>query len=314
MKTSLLSCITSARRLALLMLIGFAAQLVAGQATTPDIVWTMPSPFVYGTSIPTAVAKHPTTGAVIAGTYNYSPAQSTILHVTGSPVRLRVTFQPTDTVTYRKSTRDTEFITVTRAPLTVSASGSKVYGAVVTAPTVTYSGFKFSDSASVLTGAPTIVNPVVAGSNAGNHVLVVGVGTLVAADYLITAANGTYVVSPAPLSVTANGASRAYGAANPAFTGTLTGVVNGDAITATYASSANATTAVGVYPVASTQAITPTLVDPGSRLGNYTVTSTKAALTITQAAQSITGFGALAARTYGNAPYTIGGVTGVAAA
>ena len=46
------------------------------------------------------------------------------------------------------------------------------------------------------------------------------------------------VVSPAPLTVTAANASRAYGQTNPAFTGTITGVTNGDNITATYSCSA----------------------------------------------------------------------------
>ena len=42
------------------------------------------------------------------------------------------------------------------------------------------------------------------------------------------------------LTVTANDASRAYGSANPVFTGTLTGVRNSDGMTATYNTTANA--------------------------------------------------------------------------
>ncbi|MBZ5525381.1 MAG: hypothetical protein LAP21_24405, partial [Acidobacteriia bacterium] len=37
------------------------------------------------------------------------------------------------------------------------------------------------------------------------------------------------------LTVTANNASRLYGDPNPVFTGIITGIVNGDNITATYA-------------------------------------------------------------------------------
>jgi hypothetical protein len=40
-------------------------------------------------------------------------------------------------------------------------------------------------------------------------------------------------VDRAPLSVTANNASRVYGNANPTFTGVITGIKNGDNITAT---------------------------------------------------------------------------------
>lgn len=302
--------VRQASSLVLLVVVGLAAQLHAAQPVTPTITWNMPSPFVYGTSIPSAVATHPTSGAIVPGSFTYSPSQATVLAVTGSPVRLRVTFRPTDTGTYRNNVSVNRFVTVTRAPLTVSASASKLYGAAVTAPVVSYSGFKFSDTASVLSGAPALSHPVLASSNVGSNVITVGAGTLSATNYQIVAVNGTYAVTRAPLSVTANAASRAYGVTNPAFTGTLTGIVNNDAITATFASSATATTAVGVYSASSAEAITPTLVDPGARLGNYNVTSFKAALTITTAPQSISGFSALPVYTYGNAPFTINGVTG----
>ena len=58
----------------------------------------------------------------------------------------------------------------------------------------------------------------------------------------------------------ANNASRTYGATNPVFSGTITGIQNGDNITATYATTATATSPVGTYP------ITPTLVDPSGKL------------------------------------------------
>ena len=67
--------------------------------------------------------------------------------------------------------------------------------------------------------------------------------------------------------MTANNASRTYGATNPAFTGTITGIKNGDNITATYATTATVTSPVGNYP------ITPTLVDPNGKLSNYTVSA-----------------------------------------
>ena len=88
-------------------------------------------------------------------------------------------------------------------------------------------------------------------------------------------------VAPAPLSVTAANASRAFGAANPVFGGTLTGVVNGDNITATYASTATPASPVGTY------AIVPTLADPSGRLGNYTAAISNGVLTVASAAPSV---------------------------
>jgi Ca2+-binding RTX toxin-like protein len=97
-------------------------------------------------------------------------------------------------------------------------------------------------------------------------------------------ASSTLMVARAPLTVTMDSKTKVYGAALPTFTGTLTGVVNGDAIAASYNTSATATSDVltGGYP------ITATLNDPNNRLGNYTVTNTPARLTITPANQTIT--------------------------
>jgi endoglucanase len=92
--------------------------------------------------------------------------------------------------------------------------------------------------------------------------------------------DGSLTVKLADLVATAAAASRAFGAANPIFTGTLTGVVNNDGITAGYTSQANATTAAGVYS-SGTNAITPVLADPNNRLSNYNVTLNDGALTIT---------------------------------
>ena len=90
------------------------------------------------------------------------------------------------------------------------------------------------------------------------------------------------VVNPAPLTVTAANASKLYGQANPPLTGSIVGIKNGDNITATYATTATQSSPVGTYP------IVPTLVDPDSKLGNYTVTSVNGTLTINPALLTIT--------------------------
>ena len=82
-------------------------------------------------------------------------------------------------------------------------------------------------------------------------------------------------VSPAALTVTASDASRPYGTANPTFTGTILGLQNGDNITATYATTATTSSPAGTY------AIVPTMVDPGAKLSNYTLTLTNGTLTVT---------------------------------
>jgi hypothetical protein len=118
-----------------------------------------------------------------------------------------------------------------------------------------------------------------------------------AADYGSQVATVNLQVNKAALVITPNPASRLYAAANPVFTGTITGMIAGDGISATYASGANATTPVGVYS-AGANAIAPTLIDPGSKLGNYTVTQNLGALTITQVTTGLT-WATPAAITYG---------------
>jgi hypothetical protein len=87
----------------------------------------------------------------------------------------------------------------------------------------------------------------------------------------------TLVVSPAPLTVTAANAGWAYGQPDPVFTGTITGIANGDDITATYTCSATPRSPVGLY------SILPSLVDPGDRETNYVVTLIDGTLDVTNA-------------------------------
>jgi hypothetical protein len=64
-------------------------------------------------------------------------------------------------------------------------------------------------------------------------------------------------------------------APNPPLTGTITGIQNGDNITATYSTTANTLSLPGNY------AITPALQDPGNKRGNYEVSIFNGTLTVT---------------------------------
>ena len=109
-------------------------------------------------------------------------------------------------------------------------------------------------------------------------------------NYTVTIVPGTLTINAAPLVVTPGSFARSYGAANPALTGTISGIVNNDTITAAYTTSATAASDVGVYP------ITTVLNDPGSRLGNYTVTILPGTVTINAArAEGVATAGSFAA-------------------
>ncbi len=110
-------------------------------------------------------------------------------------------------------------------------------------------------------------------------------------NYTVTSTPGTLAITPAALTLTANNATQVYGAAQPAFTGSVSGLVNGDSITASYSTTAVATSGVGGY------AIVPSPVDPNNALGNYTVTPVNGTLSITPA--PLTGTVVSQSRTYG---------------
>jgi hypothetical protein len=97
-------------------------------------------------------------------------------------------------------------------------------------------------------------------------------------DYATVTGTVSLVVLPAPLTVTASNATRPYGLNNPVFTGTITGLTNGDNLTPTYSCNATPASPPGPY------LITPILSDPNNRLGNYTVTTNNGTLTVTCAA------------------------------
>src|SRR6185437_5083717 len=141
----------------------------------------------------------------------------------------------------------------------------------------TLTGVKNGDSISA-----TFASATDATTNVGNYPIV---STLVdptgkLGNYTVTSINGTLTITPVPLTATANNATRVYGDPNPAFSGTITGLVNGDNITFA-ATSADPTAAIGTYP------IVPALVDPNGKLVNYTLTSNNGTLTVTAAPLSV---------------------------
>ena len=153
-----------------------------------------------------------------------------------------------------------------------SMNAGRFYGDGNPEFTGTIAGLKAGDN---ITAVYTCVaNP---GSSVGDYVIV---ATLVDPDnklgnYNVVINNGTLTVTPAPLSIVADDVTRAAGQPNPAFTGTITGIKNGDDITATHDSPATAGSDAGTYP------IVPTLKDASGRIGNYAVTISNGTLTVT---------------------------------
>jgi hypothetical protein len=164
-------------------------------------------------------------------------------------------------------------------PLTATASSAlPVTFSLVSGPAT------LSGSTLHITGAGTIV---VEASQAGN-------ATYAAA----TPVQHSIQVNPAPLAIVVNNATRSYGAANPAFTGTPGSFVNGDTAVSTglsYTSTATATSPAGTYPITA-------VLTNATAAQNYSLNVTGGTLTVTDASSTIQ-WAAPAAISYG-APLT----------
>jgi hypothetical protein len=110
-------------------------------------------------------------------------------------------------------------------------------------------------------------------------------------NYTITYNTASFTINPKAASVTPNALSKTYGAADPALTGTLTGFLAGDGVTATYSRTAGETVAGSPYTISAT-------LSPVSVLGNYTITYNTANFTINPKAASVTPN--TASKTYGD--------------
>jgi uncharacterized delta-60 repeat protein len=155
-------------------------------------------------------------------------------------------------------------------------------------------GYGTALSSTQLNAVVSVVGPALAGAvtytpaagtvlNAGlNQTLTVNVAATT--DYKAAMFTVNINVSRAALTVTVNNQTMVYGSNVPTLTGTLTGVVNNDNITASYATTATSSSDV----VSGGYAITAILNDPNGRLGNYTITYRPGILTITPARQTIT--------------------------
>jgi MBG domain (YGX type)/Bacterial Ig-like domain (group 3)/FG-GAP-like repeat len=179
-------------------------------------------------------------------------------------------------------------LTVTKPVLTVTANSlNKAYGAANPTLTYTMTGFTSGDTqATATTGAPSITTTAVMTSPPGSYPITPTVGTLASTNYTFTFVAGTLTVGPAVLTVTANSLSKAYGAANPALTYTMTGFINGDTqASSTTGAPSITTTAVmtsppGSYPITPTAG---TLASP-----NYTFTFVAGTLTVTRPVLTVT--------------------------
>ena len=182
---------------------------------------------------------------------------------------------------------------ITAAPLLVQvADQARVVGQTNPVWMVNYTGFVNGDNASSLGGTLTFsftdtngvsVPTIDPNTPAGTYVIIPS--GLTSADYSLTFSNGTLVIANALLAVAVNPATKVYGTANPAFSVTITGFVNGDTASVIsgspqFSTSAGVYSPVGVYDVIAGLG-TLSATNYGFVFTNGTLTVTPAPLTVT---------------------------------
>ncbi len=199
-----------------------------------------------GNPLPSGAIKL-TGGSYASGAVTLNAGVAAITIPAGSlalgTVALSATYTP-DTAgfsTYTSATGNASVVVTAGAPmLTWSAPPAIGYGTALSTAQL--------NASSPLAGSFTY-------SPAAGTVLGAGTQTLSAtftpadAAYPSATASVPVTVNKAALSLNAANASRTYGTANPAFTGTASGAVNGDTFTETFSTAATASSAAGTYPI-----------------------------------------------------------------
>jgi sugar lactone lactonase YvrE len=256
-----------------------------------------PETEVYGSAFPETSTFTVGSNPPVTGTLTYTTAGKTLCTLTGTLSPSSTCNAPNSglsvgsynvTVTYSgdanyAATTYTVTLQVTPAPLTVTTNNqTRPYGQPNPTLTGSVAGAVNGDSFTVAFATiATIASPV--GTYLITATLTPASGTSLS-NYTVTNPGGTLTITPtaaAGVTVTVNCVSKVYGAANPAFTATVTGALNGDTFTLTFNTTATTSSPVGSYPI--------TVTVGGAAAANYTtITTVPCALTVTPAPTSTT--------------------------
>src|SRR5216117_1163965 len=221
----------------------------------------------------------------VTATYSRTAGET----VAGSPYVISAVLSPAGVLGNYAITYNTAAFTITPRPASVTPNATgKIYGNADPALTGTLCGFLAADH--VMATYSRAAGETVAGSPYAISAVLSPAGVLV--NYTITYNTAAFTITPRPASVTPNAASKIYGDADPAFTGTLSGFVAADGVTATYSRTVGETVAGSPYTISA-------VLSPAAVLGNYTITYNTAAFNITPRPASVTPDAA--SKVYGDA-------------
>ena len=222
----------------------------------------------YGDDVPTLTYK--SEGGELKGTPKLSTTATKTSPVGTYPITVEQGTVANTQVTYVTGT-----LTITKAPLTVTANSYTIkQGEALPTFAASYSGFKNNETEAVLTKKPTLKTTATSGSAPGTYDITASGAE--AKNYDIKYVAGKLTIAEAdPITVTVKSISREYGEANPAFDytvdgGTLDGMP-------TISCTATAKSDVGTYDIT---------IAKGT-VKNYNVTFVAGKLTVTKAPLTI---------------------------
>ncbi len=267
----------------------------AGQINARPATWTTnPASKTYGDLDPVPL----TTGGgnfLVADGVTATYSRATGETVLGGPYHITATLAPAGVLTNYTITNTGADFTITPRPASVTPNAaSKIYGSTDPALSGTLSGFLVADAVTATYSRTT--GETVAGSPYTISATLSPAGVL--GNYNITYNTANFTITPKAASVTPNAASKIYGSADPALSGTLSGFLAADAVTATYSRTTGETVAGSPYTISAT-------LSPAGVLGNYNITYNTANFTITPKAASVTPNAA--SKIYGSADPALSG-------
>ncbi len=253
------------------------AHIVTIARAAPALAWEAPSAITYGMPLGSAQLRASASfgGFALSGTFSYTPGSDSVL--TAGPHPLAVTFTPADATNYTEAQTSTTLTVLRATPVVTWATPDPI-------------GYGTPLGAMQLRASAAVAGQFAYGQAAGT-VLSVGPHDLTALftptdgeNY--TTANGatTISVGRASLTVTANAASRAYGADDPPRTASYDGFVTGEGAGALTGTLACVVDATRLSPVGAGYQISCS----GLVAANYTLDFRPGTLTITQAGSGLT--------------------------
>ena len=188
-----------------------------------------------------------------------------------------LTSHPTDTTNYNNASKDVTINVLKKDASVTPDAKTKVYGDADPTLTGTLSGFLAADG--VTATYSRTAGETVAGSPYTISATLSPAGVL--GNYNITYNTANFTITTKPASVTPDAKSKVYGEADPTLTGTLSGFLAADGVTATYSRTPGETVAGSPYTISAT-------LSPSGVLGNYNVTYNTANFTITPRPVTVT--------------------------